>query len=176
MTDSQQFGAPDSHSVEGRHDQQPSSRWCFVCGVENVCGLKVRFFNDGHHRSLARLTLGDPYQSYPGVAHGGILATILDETMGRAILAEEGSDSINSARFMFTAQMQIRYRKPVPLNQEIVVRGWVTQDRGRKVEVSGEVVLADGTTAVEASATLVSIPTEHVDQMLAQDVGWKVYP
>ncbi|MBI5958467.1 MAG: PaaI family thioesterase [Chloroflexi bacterium] len=179
MTDSQHSDSHDPQSpqaTDGRHDQQPSSRWCFVCGVENVCGLQIRFFNDGHHRSRARLTLGTQYQSYPGVAHGGILATILDETMGRAILAEEGIDTIHNARFMFTAQMQIRYRRPVPLNQEIEVRGWVDEDRGRKVQVSGEIVLADGTVAVEASGTLVSIPAEHVDQMLSQDVGWKVYP
>jgi hypothetical protein len=52
----------------------------------------------------------------------------------------------------------------------------VDEDKGRKVEVSGEVVLADGTVAVEASATLVNIPPDQVAQMMTQDVGWKVYP
>lgn len=161
---------------DGRHDQQPSSRWCFVCGVENPCGLHVHFFHNGYHRCLARVTLSDQYQSYPGIAHGGILATLLDETMGRATLAEEGSDDIEKARFMFTARMEIRYRKPVPLHQEFTVRGRVDEDKGRTVHVSGEVVLADGTVAVEASATLVNIPAGQVDQMMTQDVGWKVYP
>jgi acyl-coenzyme A thioesterase PaaI-like protein len=168
MTDAQ-------HDV-GRGDQQPSSRWCFVCGVENPCGLKIRFHNDGYHRSLARVTLGEQYQSYPGIVHGGILTTILDETMGRAILAEDGSDDISQARFMFTARMETRFRRSVPLNEEFVVRGRVEQDHGRMVQVRGEVVLADGTVAVEASATLVNIPPEQVDQMLSYDVGWKVYP
>ncbi len=160
----------------GRLDQQPSARWCFVCGVENPYGLKIRFFNDGFHRVLARVTLGDEYQSYPGIAHGGILATILDETMGRAILAEDGADDIDRARFMFTVKMETRYRKPVPLNEEFVVQGWVEKDRGRTVQVGGKVILPDGTVAVEASATLVDIPREQVDEMLTTDVGWQVYP
>lgn len=168
----------DDQPPAGRHDQQPSSKWCFVCGVENPCGLKVRFFNDGYHRSLARVTLDDQFQSYPGMAHGGILATILDETMGRAILAEgeEGPRKITDERFMFTAKLDIRYRQPVPLHQEFTVRGWVGNDRGRMAAVSGEIVLGDGTVAVEASATLVDIPREQVDQMIQADVGWQVYP
>lgn len=168
----------DASQADGRHDQQPSSKWCFVCGVENTCGLQIRFFNDGHHRVLARVTLGDQYQSYPGIAHGGILATILDETMGRAVLAEEGAGSggIAEERFMFTAKIELRYRQPVPLHQEFVVRGRVEKDRGRMAMVSGEVVLPDGSVAVEASATLVDIPRDQVAEMVKEDVGWQVYP
>jgi len=153
--------------------QQPSSKWCFVCGVENPCGLHIRFFNDGPQRCIARLKLSDIYQSYPGMAHGGILATILDETMGRATLSD---DNVDNPRFMFTAKMEIRYRLPVPLHEEIIVRGWVEKDRGRMVMVSGEVMLADGTVAAEASATLVSIPDDQIELMKSQDVGWRVYP
>lgn len=166
-------GQPTSRE---RFDQQPSARWCFVCGVENPCGLRIRFFNDGFQRVLARVTLDEPYQSYPGIAHGGILATILDETMGRALLAEEGADDIGRARFMFTARLETRFRKPVPLGQEFLVRGRVEQDRGRTATVSGEIVLADGSVAVEASAVLVDIPQEQIAQMLTADVGWQVYP
>ncbi|MBN2304247.1 MAG: PaaI family thioesterase [Anaerolineae bacterium] len=178
MTDAQQPDPP-SGQPDGRRDQQPSSKWCFVCGVENPCGLCIRFFNDGHHRVLARVTLGDQYQSYPGVAHGGILATILDETMGRAILAEgtEGeARPIVKERFMFTAKMEMRYLQPVPLHQEFTVRGRVEKDRGRMVMVSGEVVLPDGSVAVKASATLVDIPPDQIEQMVQADVGWQVYP
>ena len=130
---------------------------------------QIRFFNDGP--SAARVTLGDEYQSYPGVAHGGILATILDETMGRAVLADDGPE-----RFMFTARMETRFRRPVPLHQEFVVRGQVDSIRDRTALVSGQIALTDGTVAVEASATLVDIPSEQMEAMLAQDVGWQVYP
>ena len=155
-----------------RFDQQPSARWCFVCGVENPCGLHIRFFNDGYQRALARVTLGEQYQSYPGLAHGGILAAILDETMGRALLADEGASTAEQARFMFTAKMAIRFRRPVPLDEEFTVRGRVDQDRGRTASVSGVIALADGSVAVEAQATLVDIPREQMAQMLTADVGW----
>jgi len=170
----------DNPRPEGRRDQQPSSRWCFVCGVANPCGLHIRFFHDGHHRARAQVTLSDAYQSYPGMAHGGILATILDETMGRAILAEgeEGAPRpIEAERFMFTARMEIRYRLPVPLGEEFTARGWVEKDHGRGAAARGEIVLADGRVAVEAAATLVTIPAEQAAQMIAQgDIAWRVYP
>jgi acyl-coenzyme A thioesterase PaaI-like protein len=169
----------DAEQPGGPFHQQPSSRWCFVCGVENDCGLKIRFFNDGFHRSIARVTLDEHYQSYPGIAHGGILATILDETMGRAILAEgDEPREITAERFMFSAKIEIRYRKSVPLHQEFVARGRVEKDRGRIVLVSGDITLADGTIAVEASATLADIPPDQMDDMRDQagDLGWRVYP
>jgi hypothetical protein len=120
--------------------QQPSSKWCFVCGVENQGGLHVTFFNDGSKQCFARVILGNTFQSYPGIAHGGILATLLDETMGRALLTE--GDPINTPKFLFTARLEIRY---------------------------------NGTVAVEASATLVEIPPDKVQEMKSQDVGWQVY-
>jgi acyl-coenzyme A thioesterase PaaI-like protein len=163
----------------GNRNQQPSARWCFVCGVENPCGLKIRFFNDGFHRALARVTLGEEYQGYPGVAHGGILTTILDEIMGRAILSEGNEPrAVTDERFMFTAKMETRFRQPVPLVQEFIARGRIEKDRGRVADASGEIVLANGTVAVEASATLVDIPPDQIAQMLAQTqtIGWRIYP
>jgi len=157
--------------------QQPRSKWCFVCGVQNTCGLHIRFFDDGPGQVMARITLDDQYQSYPGIAHGGILSTILDETMGRAVLSNgDTNDNIHQARFMFTAKMEIRYRRSVPLNQEFIARGRIENDRGRLVTASGQIVLADGTVAVEATATLAEIPQDQIAQMSLDDVGWQVYP
>jgi acyl-coenzyme A thioesterase PaaI-like protein len=178
MSDSRRTGELAKHH-DPYHTQQASALQCFVCGVENPDGLQIRFFNDGLQRVMARVTLGDQHQSYPGIAHGGIIATILDETMGRAILSDgtpAGEKNIRDERFMFTAKLELRYRKPVPLHQEFVVRGWIEKDRGRMVRVAGDVVLADGSVAVEGVATLADIPAEQIDQMLQTDVGWKVYP
>jgi acyl-coenzyme A thioesterase PaaI-like protein len=163
----------DFQSAVGQDAQQPSSKWCFVCGVENPCGLHIKFFNDGPQQVMARVILHDQYQSYPGIAHGGILATLLDETIGRAVLSV-GKDA--PARFMFTAKLELRYRQPVPLHTEVIVRGRVEKDRGRMVLCSGEIVLPDGSVAVEASSTLADIPPEQVERMMAEDVGWQVYP
>ncbi|NDJ87025.1 MAG: PaaI family thioesterase [Chloroflexi bacterium] len=148
---------------------QPNSRKCFVCGIANPIGLKIRFLNTGPGSIEARLTLTEYYQSYPGIAHGGIVATILDETMGRSIL------SVDEGRLMYTGKMELRYRHPVPLDTEILFRGWIVKDRQRIAQVAGEAVLPDGTVAVEATSTVVMIPSEELASMNTDDVGWRVY-
>ncbi len=162
----------DPHEHEAYHDQQPSAKWCFVCGVVNPVGLKIRFFNDGHQQVIARVTFGEEYQSYPGMVHGGLVATVLDETIGRALLADDTPEP----RFMFTATLNLRYHQSVPLNQEVTVVGRIDKDRGRIAQASGELLLPDGTVAVEATSTLVSIPTGQVAEMKERDIGWQVYP
>ncbi|HML21187.1 MAG TPA: PaaI family thioesterase [Aggregatilinea sp.] len=162
----------DHHEHDSFHGQQASARWCFVCGVVNPVGLKIKFFNDGHQQVMARVTFGDEYQSYPGIVHGGLIATVLDETIGRALLADDTPEP----RFMFTATLNLRYHHSVPLNQEVTVRGRIDKDRGRVAQASGELLLPDGTVAVEASSTLVSIPSEQIAEMKDQDIGWQVYP
>src|ERR1700690_1571679 len=85
--------------------QQPNSYMCFACGMENSAGLQLRFFNDGLNACRADFIVDDRYQSFPGRTHGGIIAVILDEAMGRAAL------SGNVERMMVTAKMEIRYRQ-----------------------------------------------------------------
>ncbi len=160
----------DPHTDE-RAAQQPNSLMCFVCGVSNPAGLNLRFFNDGPNTCRADVILGEQYQGYPGVAHGGIVATMLDEAMGRAAM------SGNPDRFMFTAKIEIRYRQHVPTNQPIVLTARIEKDKGRIATAVGEVRLSDGTVAAEAVATLMEIPHDELDRMGDKDrLGWKVYP
>ncbi len=151
-------------------EQQRSARMCFVCGVENVAGLQIRFFNDGPNQSRAQITLDERFQSYPGVAHGGILATILDETIGRAPMAG------NPNRFMFTAKLEIRYRQVVPLNVPLTVTARLEKDRGSLAIGVGEICLPDGSIAAEATATLMAIPPEELQKMAGERDSWRVYP
>lgn len=150
--------------------QQPSAHMCFGCGVANVAGLQIRFFNAGPGACQAEVTLDDRFQGYPGIAHGGIVATMLDEAVGRAPMAD------NPNRFMYTARLELRYRQPVPLGQKLTVRGRIEKDRGRLVTAVGEVYLPDGSIAAEANATLIPIPPEVLDKIDISAVGWKVYP
>ncbi len=150
-------------------DRQPNSQKCFVCGVSNPIGLKIRFHNVAPGEIEARVVLTEYYQSYPGIAHGGIIATILDETMGRSVLTDDPN------RLMFTGKMDVRYRQGVPLDTEILFHGWIVKDRGRVVQVAGEAVLPDGTVAVEASSTCVAIPPDMLDKMNTDEAGWRLY-
>ncbi len=148
---------------------QPNSQTCFVCGLSNPMGLKLRFYSTSSTEVETRVTLADPYQGYPGVAHGGIVATILDETMGRALLGS------GEQRLMVTGKMELRYRQPVPLGEEILFRGRILKDRKRIAQAEGEAILPDGTVAVEASGTLVAIPPEDIERLNTPEVGWRVY-
>ncbi|MCC7447656.1 MAG: PaaI family thioesterase [Anaerolineae bacterium] len=151
--------------------QQPNSRMCFVCGVVNPVGLNLRFYNDGPNACRANVILGEQYQGYPGVAHGGIVATMLDEAMGRAAM------SGNPDRFMFTAKIEIRYRQHVPTNQPLALTARIEKDKGRIATAVGEVRLLDGTVAAEAVATLMEIPRDELNRMGDKDsLGWQVYP
>lgn len=157
-----------NYTIEGV--RQPGSQMCFVCGVANVVGLNIRFYCTGHHEVEAVVNLPKQYQGYPGIAHGGIIATVLDETMGRAAISPE-----NPNRLLVTGKMEVRYRHSVPLNIPIRVRGWIIKDRGRVIVARGEAVLPDGTVAVETEGTMMAIPDETLDDMNTPDVGWRVY-
>jgi acyl-coenzyme A thioesterase PaaI-like protein len=164
MTDSQTSPLHD-------HALQPNSRMCFGCGLENAAGVQIRFYNDGPNAARAEVTLEDKHQGYPGMAHGGVVATMLDEIMGRTTLANG-----DIYRLMYTAKMEVRFRRPVPLHQPLTLRGWIEKDRGMVVYAAGSLTLADGTVLAEASGTLMEIPRDELQKMDTEAVGWRVYP
>ena len=158
------------HHLATNGELQPNSSMCFVCGVVNVAGLKVRFYSTAPNQVEAVVNLSEVYQGYPGIAHGGIIATILDETMGRAALSGDDPD-----RLLVTGKMEVKYRQSVPLGEDILMRGRIVKDRGRVVVAKGEALLPDGTVAVETTGTMLQIPDEDLERMNTPEVGWRVY-
>lgn len=130
---------------------QPTSRMCFVCGRENPVGLHLRFLEDRvQGRVTACVKIPDAYQGYPGIAHGGIVAAILDEVSGRAIMVDA-----DETPFWVTAKLEIRYREPTPTETPLEAVGWVTERRRRSAQVAGELRREDGTVTAEISAVVV---------------------
>ena len=127
-------------------NKQNISKNCLVCGIENDFGLKTKFYETSNDEVIGIFTPHDKLQSYPNVLHGGISATILDETIGRAIMANYGQNS-----FGVTMELTVRYKKPVPLNKELKVVGRMTNDRGRVFEGTGELILPNGDIAATAT-------------------------
>ncbi len=126
-------------------NRQNISKNCFVCGIENDLGLKTKFYETSSDEVIGIFTPNEKLQSYPNVLHGGISATILDETIGRAMMIKDGKDS-----FGVTVELTMRYRKPVPLNVELKVIAKITNDRGKLVEGIGKLILPNGDVAVTA--------------------------
>lgn len=149
---------------------QANSRHCFVCGLDNPFGLKLRFFTSRPGEVTAEYTVPERYQGYPGVVHGGIVAAMLDEVLGRTFI---GADP---PRFMYTARLELRYRKNVPVGQRLFLVGRGGNSRGRTATASGEIYDSDGVLLADAEALLVDVPTDVVESVDLSALGWKVYP
>ena len=114
----------------------PTNR-CFGCGGANDDGMKLTFDQDNEKRRIVgRFVLGERYQGGGGMAHGGIIATLLDEVMGKVCRFRE-------ARAV-TAELNVEYLKPVDVQNEIVVEGWETEQKGRNLFHVGEIRSAAG--------------------------------
>ncbi|NLS79864.1 MAG: PaaI family thioesterase [Chloroflexi bacterium] len=146
--------------------KQPNSAMCFVCGVHNPIGLHLSFYDDEEGRVVARWTPGEEHQGYPGVLHGGIAATLLDEAAGRVLTKKN--------LWMATARLELRYRQPVPIGQPLTVIGEIVRLKSRSLEARGEIRLQDGSVAVEANGLYVQIPEERLASMQEDLRFWQV--
>jgi uncharacterized protein (TIGR00369 family) len=114
-----------------RLDPKPENP-CFGCGGANPRGMQLAFEqDDARQRIVGRFRLGEEYQGGSGFLHGGIIALLLDEAMGKA------------ARFhavdAVTAELRVEYKKPIRANTDIVVEGFVTRRDGRQLYHEGEI-------------------------------------
>lgn len=135
---------------------QNVSRMCLVCGVENAAGFQARFFELEGGELVGVFQPREEHQGYPGRLHGGLASAILDETIGRAI------NVADTHTWGVTAEFTARFRKPVPLDREVRAVGRITRDGSRMFEGTGEIVLEDGTVAVEAHGKYVKMPIEGI--------------
>jgi acyl-coenzyme A thioesterase PaaI-like protein len=149
---------------------QNISRKCLVCGAENDFGLKGRFYELEGGELLGIFSPLDEHQSYPGRLHGGIASAILDETIGRVMIIG------NPDTWAVTAELTLRFRRPVPLDGELRAVARITRDTPRLVEGSGEILLADGTVAVEAKGKYVKMPLEAIAEGGLDDEQWFLDP
>lgn len=150
--------------------KQPSSRMCFVCGRDNPAGLKLQFCEgDEPGRVWAEFIVPDIYQGYPGVVHGGIVAAILDEVSGRAVLFGGDGDNL-----MATLRLTVRYRRPTPTQTPLRATGWVERTGGAATRVAGEIRLMDGTVTAECEGVLARVPAEFRAGWEQEAAYWKV--
>lgn len=130
---------------------------CFVCGEKNDFGLHARFFETDANELVALINPSEQHQGYPGRMHGGIAATILDETIGRSIGI--GTDE---QIWGVTLELKTKFRKPVPIDQELKIVARVTSIGTRSFEGSGEIVLPNGDIAVSAEGKYFKMNIEKI--------------
>ena len=141
-------GSQQRHEESHRDRLNDGSAYqrCFACGARNDAGLHLVFRHEGDE-VVTEFTADERFQGFPGVVHGGILATLLDETLNRLAMAE--------GRMMMTGRLDIRYRRAAPLGRPLRVSARARSSRARMLQAEGEIRLAgDGEGAGEEGAII----------------------
>ncbi len=118
---------------------------CFGCGPRNPIGLKLDFRPNGN-TAHAEFTPTEVHQGWSGIAHGGIIQTVLDEAMSWA--------AFFAGVITVTATMQARWRRPAAIGEPLVITASVTKNTRRLLETEATIKLKDGTVVAESTATM----------------------
>ncbi len=123
---------------------------CFGCGGNNAGGMKLTFEQDNvNRRIVGRFVLGEKYQGGGGFAHGGIIAVLLDEAMGKVCRFREVR--------AVTAELTVDFLKPVSVEQKIVVEGREIDQKGRNLFMAGEIRNESGEVLARGRGRFVTI-------------------
>jgi uncharacterized protein (TIGR00369 family) len=128
---------------------------CFGCGQHNPKGMKLKFIIDESTRTATcRVRLANRYSGPPGHCHGGIIATLLDEAMGK----------VNKLRHVIalTREMKVEFLKPVPLGKPLSIIGREVRVRGRKHTNAAEIQNEKGEVLARSSGTFIAIDPEKM--------------
>jgi len=135
---------------------------CFGCGGANQDGMKLTFEQDDERqRIVGRFRIGARYQGGPGFLHGGIIATLLDEAMGKV-------NRFSKARAV-TAELTIEYKKPVRVDEEILVEGWQADQNGRNFYHEAEIRNVRGDLLARGKGRFVTIDVEKFSKKLTAE-------
>src|SRR5271167_4075064 len=100
--------------------------------------MLLTFEVDSEQKKIrGNFVLGERYQGGGGMAHGGIIAVLLDEVMGKVCRFEDVKAAV-------TAELNVQYLKPVKVAEEIVVEGWKEDRKGRNLFLYGEIRNTEG--------------------------------
>ncbi len=139
-----------------RLEPNPANK-CFGCGGGNAGGMKLTFEQDNVSKKVVgRFVLGDRYQGGAGFAHGGIIAVLLDEAMGKVCRFREVR--------AVTAELTVEYLKPVSVEQEIVVEGRESEQNGRNLFMAGEIRNHNGEVLARGKGRFVMIREKKVEE------------
>ncbi len=125
--------------------------FCFGCGQDNPIGLKLKPYQQGDE-AHCEFVAGEHYQGWPGMVHGGIINTMLDEVMAYA--------AVYRGLHCATAYMEVHFREGTPVGNRLHISAKVTEVRPRTAEVGGRLTDEDGTLLAESRATMYIVRDE----------------
>ena len=146
--------------------KQNNSDMCIVCGVKNDSSLKSVFYELEGNIIVGITTPLDIHQSYPNRMHGGMISSLLDETLGRA--AQINHPDL----WAVTGELSVRYKKPVLLNEPIKCVAKITRDFTRGYIAEGFVENEKGEILATAKGTYVKAPIEKISENFLNENTW----
>jgi uncharacterized protein (TIGR00369 family) len=143
----------DGKPIAGDIAWLPNSHACFVCGEQNHAGLQTRFFiQDDKVKTILQ---AEPHHcGYRNVVHGGVVAAILDECMGWSAGRAIGL-------MCYTAELVVRYLRPVPADRDLVVESEITRSNKRLAQATGRIVDSDGVEYARAEGRFMPLSVEQ---------------
>lgn len=136
--------------------KQNNSDMCVVCGMANGLSLGTKFYAMEGGLMVGLVTGRDEHQSYPNRMHGGLITALLDEVIGRAVNVEEPE------AFGVTSEINVKFKKPVPLNEEIKVVGKLTRNTRLIFTAEGFIEDREGSILATATATYVKMSAARI--------------
>ena len=140
-------------------NDQTTYQRCFACGARNESGLQLVFRRAGD-RVVTDFTPQERHQGFPGVLHGGILATLLDETLSRT--------GALRGEWLMTGRIEVRFKRPAPIGRPLRAWGTIVRERAGALDAVGAVELEDGSLVADARGIFVRLPEPVRAETLAR--------
>lgn len=147
--------------------KQYNTRHCMVCGLENRSGLHARFYELENGEICGSFVPQADHQGYPGRLHGGVASSLLDEVIARA------ANVLEPDIWAVTVELNVRYRRPVPIDRAVKAVGRLTRNSRRLFEGTGEIRLESGEVAVEATGRFMKLPFASIADVDLAGVDWQ---
>jgi acyl-coenzyme A thioesterase PaaI-like protein len=137
--------------LQDRLPEGHPARVCFGCGADNHLGLRIKSFMD-NGTAICRFRPGPHHTAFPGVLNGGIIATLLDchgvwTAVGHVDAGQHGSEASESSTMFVTRRMTVDYLRPTPVDEELVLKGWVVREGSTSMTVQVELLAGETVTA-----------------------------
>ena len=149
--------------------KQPNTLDCVICGINNEFGLKAPFYETENNEVVTIFEFKECHQSYPGRTHGGLVSTMLDELIGRAIWIYDPN------QWGVTMSLNIKYRKPTPYNTKLKGIGRIDSQTSRTFTGSGEIYDMEGNVLAEATANYMKLPIEKIAENFSKEHDVNIY-
>jgi acyl-coenzyme A thioesterase PaaI-like protein len=138
----------------------------FIHGLRNPTGLRLQYHLESDH-VVTSWTPTDDHAGFPGLVHGGLIAAVLDDVMGRC--------SVLQRRWVVTGRMETRYREGAAIGARLRVEGWSTRFTRRVMQAEALMTLETGAVIAQASGTYLPVPRQMLARMVDSWPGFAEY-